>query len=601
MIDSPFHVDSLTSRFLTGGVAEAESLLGTPLPTLPSPEMDGEKPVYYVCFSPELQRLAQRTVQGFLYQIGLAPEGSPNWEAEFSKDQAEYQASLAQALRAAYLADRRSGIVNLFWLAHTRFIAQTLRELQTSRLEVRILKYSLEPLLSSFYRHIDQTVRRQIEQTDTERQAFLAGHQRNPNLVSSLLEDGFAFTERSILDFDFNLFLAANKRYRIPADVFFEIFSILIRETEKRLREGDRLMLSRVTRYMPGIPKDQYMSQSGITKIMMNDHVLTFLFADVWSTGGKLKDSVRLSAEVTRRRASELIDGFLELIRGVKLFELLSNVRERIVLLRRDRDWDESARAGRRIYEFGESTQVLNNAVNTTVLFLDLRGFTRMSELQISERDLTQELYTVFDAFVPIIRRFGGTVDKYIGDGMMVTFGTTHENPLDPLNALRVAILCQETLRRMRQEGRSEYKMGVAIHFGRANLARFIASEEDVQETVIGRNVNIAGRLSSASRRAASDNEDEEMHVDQFARPSGLLVMVDHGGTLINEGIVISRDTLAQIESHLPLTYSDASDGRRMEYFDESIGRRMVIRYAGDAKFKGVRSSFPVFEVDYEM
>jgi hypothetical protein len=38
-----------------------------------------------------------------------------------------------------------------------------------------------------------------------------------------------------------------------------------------------------------------------------------------------------------------------------------------------------------------------------------------------------------------------------------------------------------------------------------------------------------------------------------------------------------------------------------MEYFDESIGHRILIRYAGDAKFKGVRSSFPVYEVDYEV
>jgi class 3 adenylate cyclase len=67
---------------------------------------------------------------------------------------------------------------------------------------------------------------------------------------------------------------------------------------------------------------------------------------------------------------------------------------------------------------------VLNNAVNATVLFLDLRGFTKTSEGQISERDLTRELYTVFDAFVPHVLRFGGTVDKFLGDGMMVHYGT---------------------------------------------------------------------------------------------------------------------------------------------------------------------------------
>jgi hypothetical protein len=70
---------------------------------------------------------------------------------------------------------------------------------------------------------------------------------------------------------------------------------------------------------------------------------------------------------------------------------------------------------------------------------------------------------------------------------------------------------------------------------------------------------------------------------------------------LFNEGIAISRDTLLQLESHLALVQSDSEGGRVMEYFDEQIGRRLLIRYAGDAKFKGVQSSFPVYEVDFEV
>jgi len=176
-----------------------------------------------------------------------------------------------------------------------------------------------------------------------------------------------------------------------------------------------------------------------------------------------------------------------------------------------------------------------------------------------------------------------------------------HEDPHDPLNALRVAILCQEALRRMRLEGKTDYKMGAAIHFGRAYIARFIASESDVQETVIGRNINLAGRLSSGSKRVMEDDENENTLIERLTRPSGLLVTLGENGMLINEGIVISRETLTRIESHLPLTFIEEAEGRRMEYFDESIGRRIVIRYAGDAKFKGVRSSVPVYEVDYEV
>ena len=141
----------------------------------------------------------------------------------------------------------------------------------------------------------------------------------------------------------------------------------------------------------------------------------------------------------------------------------------------RPRDLEEKTRRGLRVYEFGEAAQVLNNAVPATVLFLDLRGFTRTSEGHISEGDLTRELYAVFDAFVPIVERFGGTVDKYLGDGMMVTWGTERADPLDPLNALRTAVLCQESLRRKRETGATWFKMGVAIHHGRVYLARFVA------------------------------------------------------------------------------------------------------------------------------
>jgi hypothetical protein len=73
-------------------------------------------------------------------------------------------------------------------------------------------------------------------------------------------------------------------------------------------------------------------------------------------------------------------------------------------------------------------------------------------------------------------------------------------------------------------------------------------------------------------------------------------VSVDAEGTLFNEGIALSREALAQLEAHLALVRTD--DGV-LEYEDEAIDRRILLRYAGDAKFKGVRSSFPVYEAEY--
>ena len=111
---------------------------------------------------------------------------------------------------------------------------------------------------------------------------------------------------------------------------------------------------------------------------MMNAHVLTYLLGDAWTTGAQAAWPRRkLKAEAERRRPAEILDAFLDLVAGVKRFEIVSHLRDRVCLLKPAATWTtEDAAPGLRLYEFGESAQVLNNAVNATVLFLDLRGFT---------------------------------------------------------------------------------------------------------------------------------------------------------------------------------------------------------------------------------
>jgi class 3 adenylate cyclase len=574
------------ARFLAGGLAEVEALLGSPIPSLPAPEREEHQgEVYFVNFHPRLRTLMQRYVAGLLADIGIQLQPRP----ELNREPGAYEAALRRVLSSVRVSDRRLGLTNLFWLAHSRDVACYLREGEQKTPAVRKGKYSLHPLLSTFYRRVDKISREDAAQRASKIMDF------NPGLVDAVIDDGFALTELTIGEFDFVQFLSSNKRYRLQPEHFLEIHGILLRETERRLREGERGLLSRVARHMPGLPREHYLKSSGVAKIAMNAHVQAYLLGDAWSTGAKLLASPVLQAEVERRKPAEIVDAYLDLVTGVKRFELASYVRDRIrLLIAGDGELDDKTSRGYRVYEFGESAQVLNHAVNATVLFLDLRGFTKTSEGQISERDLTRELYTVFDAFVPHIRRFGGKVDKFLGDGIMVTFGTSHADPLDPLNALRAAVLCQDTLQRLRREGQTYFKMGIAVHYGRAYLAHFIADERTVQATIIGRNVNLAGRLSSAAKRPMEEDEGEE----QAAPASGseLRVTVDQAGVLFNEGIALSRDALLQLETHLPLTYGDGV----MEFQDEVIGRLLQIRYAGDAKFKGVRSSLPVYQVEFE-
>jgi hypothetical protein len=79
---------------------------------------------------------------------------------------------------------------------------------------------------------------------------------------------------------------------------------------------------------MPTCPQ-HYSTQSGAVKIMMNTHVMTYLFSDGWTVGAKLVASPKIRAEAERRRPQELLDVFLDLVSNVKRFEIVSNVRDR--------------------------------------------------------------------------------------------------------------------------------------------------------------------------------------------------------------------------------------------------------------------------------
>jgi class 3 adenylate cyclase len=334
--------------------------------------------------------------------------------------------------------------------------------------------------------------------------------------------------------------------------------------------------------------------------MLFNQGIRRHLLSDVWRVGTRLAASKRLRAEVKKGfdplTLLEVVD---ELAEAVQRFELISRVRESIHLIpsiMSEAQIQETYRAVR-LYHFTESVETTGNAVNATVMFLDLRGFTETSEGLVSERDLTRQLYTVFDPFIELIARFGGEVDKFLGDGMMVTFGAVHSSPYGPINAVRTAILLQERIRRLRDEGKTHFTMGISIHFGRVYLAHFIGSAGGQDTTVIGRNVNVAGRLSSAAK---GEIQEEEAPKPQARKKAGSQVEVDERGDLFNEGgIAISREAVQALEKVMPLTRQDEVEDLYGELYDPTIEKKVRIRYAGDAKFKGVRSSFPVYSVEY--
>ncbi len=137
-----------------------------------------------------------------------------------------------------------------------------------------------------------------------------------------------------------------------------------------------------------------------------------------------------------------------------------------------------------------------------TVLFADIRGFTRISEHAPPEK-IVQLLNRYFSAMTDIIFAHGGTLDKYLGDGLMALFGAPTTTPQDAANAVNAAVAMQRRIiginQELRAEGLAEIGVGIGLHTGEATVG-YIGSERRSEYTAIGDVVNTASRLESNSR-----------------------------------------------------------------------------------------------------
>jgi adenylate cyclase len=166
-----------------------------------------------------------------------------------------------------------------------------------------------------------------------------------------------------------------------------------------------------------------------------------------------------------------------------------------------------------------------------TIIFTDIRGFTTLSESAKSSAEVVTWLNDYFSRMHKIISFYGGHINKYIGDGLMIVFGA----PVDRGEKLeaRAAVLCGlkmlEEVERMNEEwkgtGRPHIAIGVGIHTGEATCG-VVGAPGRLEYTIIGDTVNLASRLESTTKEAgvpllASSATAELLGVDYVAEPLG--------------------------------------------------------------------------------
>jgi adenylate cyclase len=134
-----------------------------------------------------------------------------------------------------------------------------------------------------------------------------------------------------------------------------------------------------------------------------------------------------------------------------------------------------------------------------TIMFTDIKSFTTYSSTMTPDQ-IQNFLAEYFDAMVQIVFKYEGTVDKYIGDGLMVFFGAPEPQSDHAIRAVKAGIemqiKCRELKEKWVKEGLFPLKIRVGINTGEVVVGN-MGTRKKLAYTVLGSDVNLANRLES--------------------------------------------------------------------------------------------------------
>ncbi|MGZ3772479.1 MAG: adenylate/guanylate cyclase domain-containing protein [Pseudobdellovibrionaceae bacterium] len=149
-----------------------------------------------------------------------------------------------------------------------------------------------------------------------------------------------------------------------------------------------------------------------------------------------------------------------------------------------------------------ESVYVQGQQLEAVILFADIRGFTSLSE-KVSPQIMVKLLNHFFDKMVPVVKKHGGVVDKFIGDNIMVVWGVPNPIPNAEEKSLLASLEMQEEVKKINSEIEKDFgvKLGIGIGLNTGYvIAGSIGCSEHMEYTVIGDVVNSAQRAESQAK-----------------------------------------------------------------------------------------------------
>ncbi|MBL0952076.1 MAG: adenylate cyclase, partial [Pseudomonas sp.] len=192
---------------------------------------------------------------------------------------------------------------------------------------------------------------------------------------------------------------------------------------------------------------------------------------------------------------------------GLRLAQVRSEIKreqEKAARLARNLAKYLSPQVWESIFTGKKSVRLETQRKKLTVFFSDIKGFTELSE-ELEAEALTDLLNTYLNEMSKICLKYGGTIDKFIGDSVMVFFGDPSSNGArkDAVAAVSMAVAMRKHMKVLRQQWRAqgitkplEIRMG--LNTGYCTVGNF-GADTRMDYTIIGRDVNLASRLESAA------------------------------------------------------------------------------------------------------
>ncbi len=156
----------------------------------------------------------------------------------------------------------------------------------------------------------------------------------------------------------------------------------------------------------------------------------------------------------------------------------------------------------RSIFSGEKNVEVTSQRKKLTIFFSDIAGFTETTDLLESE-ELTSLLNQYLREMSSIALEYGATIDKFIGDAIMLFFGDpeTRGTREDAIACVKMAIAMQQRMRDLQAEWRERgqehvFQLRIGINTGYCTVGNF-GSDDRIDYTVIGNEVNLAARLQS--------------------------------------------------------------------------------------------------------